>query len=185
MRRPSDTSNQQPPNIIQDFECNLCKKLLASEPKLREHLVEHTFAGCEDRGFICYICSSVFTGPSGLLPHMEDIHGSNAKPYDCSRCAAKFFFRAELDHHAFTHEPLTKEVEKPSIHEPEISVREGSLTPQIKKEVNGESEAEEEEYIEVEEPRPETTFKQENGVATNESSREESPNNVENKNVSP
>lgn len=148
-------------------------------------MVEHTFAGCEDRGFICYICSSVFTGPSGLLAHMEDIHGSNAKPYDCSRCPAKFFFRAELDHHTCIHEPLTKEVEKPSIHEPEISVREGSLTPKIKKEINGESEAEEEEeYIEVEEPRPET-FKQENGETASKTSPEELSNSIENKNVSP
>lgn len=154
-----------------------------TEPKLREHLVEHTFAGCEDRGFICYICSSVFTGPTGLLAHMEDIHGNNAKPYDCSRCPAKFFFRAELEHHAFMHEPLTKEVEKPSIHEPEISVREGSLTPKIKKEVNGESDAEDEEYIEVDvEPKPET-FKQENGVATDKSPVDRKlSNNVENEN---
>lgn len=166
LRRSSDTSSTQQ-SSMQDFECNLCKKVLTSESKLREHLVEHTFAGCEDRGFICYICSSVFTGTNGLLSHMEEIHGTNAKPYDCSRCTAKFFFRAELEHHAFMHEPLTKEIEKPSIHEPEISVREGSVSPKIKKELNGESEAEEEEYIEVEEPKPEL-LKQENGNKTPE-----------------
>ena len=26
-------------------------------------------------------------------------HGLGARPYDCSRCGLKFFFRAELDHH--------------------------------------------------------------------------------------
>lgn len=27
-------------------------------------------------------------------------HGLNARPYDCSKCTSKFFFKAELDHHA-------------------------------------------------------------------------------------
>lgn len=33
-------------------------------------------------------------------------HGPGARPYDCSQCALKFFFRAELDHHMLTfHRP--------------------------------------------------------------------------------
>lgn len=31
-------------------------------------------------------------------------HGSNYRPYDCSQCAKKFFFRAELDNHLIDHE---------------------------------------------------------------------------------
>uniref|UniRef100_A0A336LY32 CSON005564 protein n=1 Tax=Culicoides sonorensis TaxID=179676 RepID=A0A336LY32_CULSO len=159
IRRASDTSGS---STKQDIECNLCKKVFTSAAKLQEHLVEHTFAGCEDRGFICYICSSVFTGSNGLILHMQQEHGNNAKPYDCSRCPAKFFFRAELEHHDFIHEPLSKETsEKPSIHEPEISMREGSDTPKIKKEVDGDTENEDEEYIEVEEPKSDS-FKHEN-----------------------
>ncbi|KAK1124385.1 hypothetical protein K0M31_006749 [Melipona bicolor] len=29
-------------------------------------------------------------------------HGLGARPYDCSECTLKFFFRAELDHHMLT-----------------------------------------------------------------------------------
>lgn len=33
-------------------------------------------------------------------------HGLGARPYDCSKCTLKFFFRAELDHHMLTfHRP--------------------------------------------------------------------------------
>ena len=33
-------------------------------------------------------------------------HGLGARPYDCSQCTLKFFFRAELDHHMLTfHRP--------------------------------------------------------------------------------
>lgn len=31
-------------------------------------------------------------------------HGSNYRPYDCSQCSKKFFFRAELDNHLIDHE---------------------------------------------------------------------------------
>lgn len=71
---------------------------------LQEHLIEHSFSGCEDRGYSCYICSSVFTAAAGLQLHMDEVHGSGAKPYDCHMCAAKFFFRAELEHHGCDHE---------------------------------------------------------------------------------
>ena len=30
-------------------------------------------------------------------------HGAASRPYDCPRCGVKFFFRAELDNHAFLH----------------------------------------------------------------------------------
>jgi zinc finger protein 423 len=85
------------------FGCNICKKTLASGIKLQEHLIEHTFAGCEERGYICYICSSVFTSSSGLLLHIQE-HGAHNKPYDCNYCEQKYFFRAELDHHLVDHE---------------------------------------------------------------------------------
>lgn len=177
-RRPSETSSLP---STPDFECNLCKKILPTEPKLREHLVEHTFAGCENRGFNCYICSSVFTGPTGLLGHMQDEHGENSKPYDCSRCTLKFFFRAELEHHSFMHEPILKEIpDKILAHEPEISMKEGSLSPKIKEEINQDNE--EEEYIEVEEPKSET-IKKEIPVVTNEDDHAEQTveNNTKNK----
>lgn len=60
-------------------------------------------SGCEERGYNCYICSSIFTLPSGLHQHMLE-HGSSYRPYDCSQCSKKFFFRAELDNHLIDHE---------------------------------------------------------------------------------
>lgn len=81
--------------------CNLCKMILPHAQKLQEHLVEHTFAGTEQRGFNCYICSAVFTAPAGLLSHIAE-HG--ARPYDCNLCPEKFYFRAELEHHQRAHE---------------------------------------------------------------------------------
>lgn len=88
---------------IAEFNCNICKKVFASARKLEEHLIEHSFHGCDDRGYTCYICSSVFTSASGLHQHMND-HGPNARPYDCNLCTEKFFFRTELENHLMDHE---------------------------------------------------------------------------------
>lgn len=46
----------------------------------------------------------MFTVPSGLQLHMDEVHGSGSKPYDCNLCPAKFFFRAELENHLLDHE---------------------------------------------------------------------------------
>lgn len=71
---------------------------------LQQHHIEHSFEGCDDRGYACYICAAVFTAPAGLQLHMHELHGDGAKPYDCGRCARQFFFRTELQHHAVEHE---------------------------------------------------------------------------------
>lgn len=86
-----------------EHNCNICNKVLPSDIKLEEHLIEHSFQGCDDRGYTCYICSSVFTSTTGLHQHMNS-HGQNSRPYDCNLCAAKFFFRAELENHMIEHE---------------------------------------------------------------------------------
>lgn len=88
---------------IAEFNCNICKKIFATTRKLEEHLIEHSFHGCDDRGYTCYICSSVFTSASGLHQHMND-HGPNSRPYDCNLCTEKFFFRTELENHLIDHE---------------------------------------------------------------------------------
>lgn len=136
--QPTYHKNHQPKDI--ESQCNLCKKVYPSSQKLQEHLIEHTFAGCEDRGYICYICSSVFTVSSGLQSHILE-HGPNARPYDCNMCPAKFFFRAELDHHAIEHENSGSD-DKLS-EEPQLVKLERMEKENIKIE-------EEEEYIEVE-----------------------------------
>lgn len=64
------------------------------------HLIEHTFAGIG--AFTCYLCSAVFTSAAGLQRHLPE-HAAAPRPYDCGRCSLKFFFRAELDNHAFVH----------------------------------------------------------------------------------
>ncbi|KAL9918899.1 zinc finger protein Lobe isoform 2-T2 [Glossina fuscipes fuscipes] len=147
--------------------CNLCKMILPHVQKLQEHLVEHTFAGCEDRGFNCYICSAVFTVPSGLLNHMND-HGLNARPYDCNLCPEKFYFRAELDHHLIDHDvrdkgPIKSELDRPLINENKNVATKGCTTAksevplklaEVKQEIIDAEEAintnEDDEYIEVE-----------------------------------
>jgi hypothetical protein len=92
-------------------ECNLClssssnsqtgSSSFSSPLKLQAHLIEHTFEGCSS--FTCYMCSAVFTAASGLQQHMVGEHGLHSRPYDCTNCHLKFFFRAELDNHNFTH----------------------------------------------------------------------------------
>uniref|UniRef100_A0A182WDR7 C2H2-type domain-containing protein n=1 Tax=Anopheles minimus TaxID=112268 RepID=A0A182WDR7_9DIPT len=87
------------------YQCNLCKKPLPSSHKLQEHLIDHTFAGCEERGYVCYLCSAVFTSSAGLQAHLPVAHSNAAaKPYDCERCGVAYFFRAELEHHLIDHE---------------------------------------------------------------------------------
>ena len=80
--------------------CRLCQLEFDTPFKLQTHLIEHTFAGCP--GFTCYLCGSVFTAAANLQRHMFD-HGLATRPYDCSRCHLRFFFRAELENHLFSH----------------------------------------------------------------------------------
>ncbi|XP_035451310.2 zinc finger protein 521 isoform X1 [Spodoptera frugiperda] len=83
-----------------DHDCRLCRRALGSPTRLQAHLIEHTFAGIG--AFTCYLCSAVFTSAAGLQRHLPE-HASAPRPYDCARCGLKFFFRAELDNHAFVH----------------------------------------------------------------------------------
>lgn len=85
-------------------ECYVCNQVSFDTPlKLQCHLIEHTFEGCSS--YTCYMCSSVFTTAAGLQQHMIE-HGLHTRPYDCSLCHLKFFFRTELDNHMVTHEQL-------------------------------------------------------------------------------
>lgn len=88
---------------LPEHHCNLCKKTFSTATELEEHLIEHSFRGCEERGYNCYICSAIFTLPSGLHQHMIE-HGPNYRPYDCNLCAKNFYFRAELENHLIDHE---------------------------------------------------------------------------------
>ncbi|XP_033234240.1 zinc finger protein 423 homolog isoform X1 [Drosophila pseudoobscura] len=165
---------QAQPTPYLENRCNLCKMILPHTQKLQEHLVEHTFAGTEQRGFNCYICSAVFTAPGGLLGHMAE-HGAHSRPYDCNLCPEKFYFRAELEHHQRAHE--LRPTVRPTITKPEPPMR-GSASPSpspvrspatVKQELydtdtghsgGGDDEPEpaqdEEEYIEVEQIPHET-----------------------------
>lgn len=88
---------------LPDNYCNLCQKSFTTPIELEEHLIEHSFRGCEERGYNCYICSAIFTLPAGLHQHMIE-HGPSYRPYDCNLCAKKFYFRAELENHLIDHE---------------------------------------------------------------------------------
>ncbi|KAJ2947902.1 hypothetical protein O0L34_g9692 [Tuta absoluta] len=88
------------PTTHSDHDCRLCRRTLGSPTRLQAHLIEHTFAGIG--AFTCYLCSAVFTSAAGLQRHLPE-HAAAPKPYDCGRCGLKFFFRAELDNHAFVH----------------------------------------------------------------------------------
>ncbi|CAL8070195.1 unnamed protein product [Orchesella dallaii] len=86
------------------LDCYVCNQVSFDTPlKLQCHLIEHTFEGCSS--FTCYMCSSVFTTAPGLQQHMVE-HGLHTRPYDCSLCHLKFFFRTELENHMVTHEQL-------------------------------------------------------------------------------
>lgn len=120
--------------------------------------MEHTFAGCEDHGYNCYICSSVFTSPSGLISHIQE-HGNNSKPYDCNRCNQKFFFRAELENHSFMHNVVQYNV---NVNSDDQQIHKGppeQVAVVIKNEKCDSTEQEEdEEYIEIEDKNePEKT----------------------------
>lgn len=84
-----------------NHDCHLCKGVFSSSVDLEIHLIEHTFVGYSS--YTCYICSAVFTASQGLRNHILE-HGLEARPYDCSKCGLKFFFRAQLENHNFVHE---------------------------------------------------------------------------------
>jgi hypothetical protein len=89
---------------VDGIECGLCPCVLPTANSLQTHLIEHTFAGC--KAFTCYLCSAIFTAPTGLQAHMTVDHSAETPPYDCPRpgCQAKFFFTAELDRHTLEHQ---------------------------------------------------------------------------------
>lgn len=100
-----ETSSKSNIEILTEHHCNLCKKpAFTTATELEEHLIEHSFRGCEERGYNCYICSAIFTLPCGLHQHMIIEHGPSYRPYDCSLCAKKFYFRAELENHVIDHD---------------------------------------------------------------------------------
>lgn len=78
-----------------------------------------------------------------------------ARPYDCSKCTLKFFFRAELDHHVLTfHRPGEETLSSPPENareakncEPEERNCDNGVT--IKKEVIQGGEEEEDEEVNV------------------------------------
>lgn len=88
-----------------NHECQLCPSVFASPAKLQCHLIEHTFEGCSN--FTCYMCTSVFTSSHAIQTHMLE-HGLASRPYDCTQCHLKFFFRAELENHMIVHRPKYK-----------------------------------------------------------------------------
>jgi Zinc finger, C2H2 type len=103
------------------LRCRLCQESFDTPLRLQLHLIEHTFAGCPT--FACYLCGAVFTAPGGLQRHMNS-HGAASKPYDCTKCHLRFFFRAELENHAFVHlgeEP--KVISNNAVKEEEEAVR--------------------------------------------------------------
>ena len=86
--------------------CRLCGRQFDTPLKLQTHLIEHTFAGCP--AYACYLCGCLFTAAVNLQRHMFEQHGAAAestllRPYDCSQCHLKFFFRAELENHLLSH----------------------------------------------------------------------------------
>ncbi|EFA11085.2 zinc finger protein 423 homolog isoform X1 [Tribolium castaneum] len=99
----SDVQNHAAMHMLNEgtnLECRLCKQVFSSPLKLQTHLIEHNFYGMNQ--YSCYVCSSVFTAASGLQSHIIG-HGLDSRPYECSQCQMKFFFRAELDNHRFVH----------------------------------------------------------------------------------
>ena len=89
-------------------ECRLCSQTHFDSPlKLQAHLIEHTFEGCSS--FSCYMCSTVFTTANGLQQHMVE-HGLHTRPYDCTHCHLKFFFRAELENHIVSHDEMKRSI---------------------------------------------------------------------------
>ncbi|XP_045536687.1 zinc finger protein 423 homolog [Papilio machaon] len=150
-----------------DHDCRLCRRSLGSPARLQAHLIEHTFAGIG--AFTCYLCSAVFTSAAGLQRHLPE-HAAAPRPYDCARCGLKFFFRAELDNHAFVHIEEA-EIAQRAFYEayargaasawaalapppPDAAPTSSAAEPPVKTEPEIKEERNGEEYIEVSSPAP-------------------------------
>lgn len=155
------------PPLPTEHDCRLCRRALGSPTRLQAHLIEHTFAGIG--AFTCYLCSAVFTSASGLQRHLPE-HAAAPRPYDCARCGLKFFFRAELDNHAFVHLEEAEIAQRafyeayargaawaalaPQEPPPPVSTPSQPVDPQIKNEPEIKEERNNDEYIEVASPPP-------------------------------
>lgn len=119
-----------------EHPCHLCP--LGAEfdtpLKLQTHLIEHTFAGCP--AFTCYLCGAAFTAAANLQRHMFE-HGLATRPYDCSRCQLKFFFRAELENHLHCHH--REGVDVATAEAPVIVAAPGETTQDASTDVDGDA----------------------------------------------
>ncbi|KAG8224669.1 hypothetical protein J437_LFUL005111 [Ladona fulva] len=152
-----------------DLACHLCSPPSEwdSPLRLQAHLIEHSFGAASVVGggrdssaggsganavvsggsnFSCYLCGAVFTAAAGLQRHMPG-HGLAQRPYDCSRCSLRFFFRSELENHMFSHrddDGERKEVENDSmVMEEQTAIDLGAKSRQPKLEIKEETESEE------------------------------------------
>ncbi|GFU54314.1 hypothetical protein TNCV_576901 [Trichonephila clavipes] len=98
-------------HLLQDGRthlCHICNKIYDSPAKLQCHLITHTYEGSSI--YHCYLCRSVFSEPYLIQQHMLE-HCIEKKPFECPFCNHKFFFRAELDNHSFSHVPKPNQLQ--------------------------------------------------------------------------
>ncbi|KAI5693179.1 hypothetical protein M8J75_010287 [Diaphorina citri] len=87
-------------HLVTVHECRLCCQIYPDGGALQAHLIEHTFEGLSS--YTCFVCLTQFTAVGGLQSHIR-CHGPSARSYECVRCPARFFFKAELENHSLGH----------------------------------------------------------------------------------
>lgn len=73
-------------------------------------------------------------------------HGLGARPYDCTYCGLKFFFRTELDHHYLKFHPVQEQLDpkntETSNQETNVTSNESYCETKVKKETEPNEETE-------------------------------------------
>lgn len=86
----STQNTEQPTQIPEDLNCNLCDKTFTTIGGLKYHLRTHTNV----KPFICPFCERKFITNVNLNAHVRVVH-STVKPYECEQCTQRF---ASIDH---------------------------------------------------------------------------------------
>ena len=83
------------------YPCTIvnCRAVLQTKHGINKHIKNHTEGECST----CPICTRILAGNSNLSRHLRDVHGNQAKNFECSICDLKWTTRNRLKTHMKIH----------------------------------------------------------------------------------
>ena len=81
------------------YPCTTCESVLKTKSSLKKHIENHI----DRKRPACPICTRTLTDNSNLSRHLKNVHGNQAKNFECSICSLKWATRYKLGNHMKIH----------------------------------------------------------------------------------